>query len=78
MKLAEISNLKIHILMDKVRNLQEAVCADSLRPDRHFYFGPPKVILPGAQPIVYPNSSQFYHCGGLPRVDPRMILGHPS
>eukprot|EP00794_Sanderia_malayensis_P003139 gene3139-3607_t len=49
MKLVEISNLQIHMLMDKVRNLQEAVCADSLRPDRHFYFGPaPKKLVVSA------------------------------
>ena len=84
MKLVDISNLQIRILADKVRNMQEGICADSLRPDRHFYFDRPrprKMIMPRAPPMMYRNSTPYYHCRGhMPKfpMDPRMMLGHPS
>ena len=84
LKLVEISNLQIRLLMDKVRNMQEVICADSVRPDRHFFHEPQqqrKIMMTGAPQLLYRNSTPFYHCGGhMPKfpVDPRMLLGHPS
>ena len=83
MKLVDISNIQIRMLAEKARNLQEAICADSLRPDRHFYLEPPqhrKMLMPPSGPL-YRNSTPYYHCGGhIPKfpVDPRLLLGHPS
>lgn len=82
MKLVDISNVQIRILAEKARNLQEAICADSIRPDRHFYLEPPqrrKVIMPSAP--LYQNSTPYYRCGGhMPKypLDPRLLLGHHS
>jgi len=82
MKLVDISNLQIRILAEKARKLQEAICADSLRPDRHFYLEPPqhrKMIMPSGP--LYRNSTPYYHCGAhIPKfpVDPRLLRGHPS